>query len=224
MRICILVLSIFLTSSLIVLGQGTGTEADKEAAYTRAINSRAEKIVNSLGISDSLKAKHATTLIAGHYRNLNSVYTERDDQIKIARQKIESKELIETQVKSIENTANEKIAVLHKEFLSTLSATLSPEQVVKVKDGLTYNVLSVTYNAYVDMIPTLKNEEKEQMMKWLVEAREIAMDAESSEMKHWWFGKYKGRINNYLSAQGYNINEEREAWEKRKNVKQPGTH
>jgi hypothetical protein len=73
------------------------------------------------------------------------------------------------------------------------------------------------------MIPSLKKEEKEQIMVWLVEAREKAMDAESSEKKHWWFGKYKGRINNYLSAQGYNITEEREAWEKRKGNKQSGT-
>jgi len=41
------------------------------------------------------------------------------------------------------------------------------------------------------------------------------MDGESSEKKHWWFGKYKGRINNYLSAQGYDITKERKEWESR---------
>jgi hypothetical protein len=81
---------------------------------------------------------------------------------------------------------------------------------------MTYNVVTVTYNAYVDMIPTLKNEQKQQIMAWLVEAREYAMDAESSEKKHSWFGKYKGRINNYLSKEGFDINEERKEWEKRK--------
>ena len=83
---------------------------------------------------------------------------------------------------------------------------------------------AVTYNAYVDMIPSLKNEEKDQIMTWLVEAREYAMDAESSDKKHWWFGKYKGRINNYLSAQGYDINEERKEWEKRRAVKQSASN
>jgi hypothetical protein len=42
-------------------------------------------------------------------------------------------------------------------------------------------------------------------MAWLVEAREIAMDCGSSEEKHYWFGKYKGKINNYLSAEGYDL-------------------
>ena len=75
--------------------------------------------------------------------------------------------------------------------------------------------MKVTYDAYCDMIPTLTSEEKEQIMVWLVEARELAIDAESSNKKHDTFNKYKGRINNYLSARGYNIQKEREEWEKR---------
>jgi hypothetical protein len=31
------------------------------------------------------------------------------------------------------------------------------------------------------------------------------MDGGSSEEKHALFGKYKGRINNYLSAQGFDL-------------------
>ena len=80
---------------------------------------------------------------------------------------------------------------------------------------MTYNVLNVTYKAMLEMIPSLKTEEKTQIMSWLVEARELAMDAESSEKKHWWFGKYKGRINNYLAAQGYDLQKERKEWEER---------
>ncbi|MFA5045113.1 MAG: DUF3826 domain-containing protein, partial [Paludibacter sp.] len=37
-------------------------------------------------------------------------------------------------------------------------------------------------------------------------------DAESANKKHEAFGKYKGRINNYLSARGYNLVKEREGW------------
>lgn len=64
---------------------------------------------------------------------------------------------------------------------------------------MTYNVVKVTYDAQCDMIPTLKDEEKKQILAWLKEAREYAIDAESSKKKHETFGKYKGRINNYLS-------------------------
>lgn len=61
----------------------------------------------------------------------------------------------------------------------------------------------------------LKEEEKAQIMAWLVEAREFAMDAENSNKKHAAFGKYKGRINNYLSKRGYDLVKERKAWYER---------
>jgi hypothetical protein len=99
--------------------------------------------------------------------------------------------------------------------LAALSKELNASQVEKVKDGLTYGVLPITYKGYEDMIPELKPEEKKQIMAWLVEAREHAMDAESSEKKHWWFGKYKGRINNYLSQKGYDLTQARIDWQKR---------
>jgi hypothetical protein len=54
-----------------------------------------------------------------------------------------------------------------------------------------------------------------QILAWLKEAREFAMDAENSNKKHGWFGKYKGRINNYLSKRGYDLVKEREGWYKR---------
>jgi hypothetical protein len=65
------------------------------------------------------------------------------------------------------------------------------------------------------MIPSLTEEEKAQIMIWLKEAREFAIDAESSKKKHEMFGKYKGRINNYLTKRGYDLTKEREEWYKR---------
>jgi hypothetical protein len=206
--------------SNIVFGQDSKNVEDKDASYTRTITSRAEKIVNTLGISDSSKAKQAISIITNQYRDLNTIYTERDEQLKKIKQQGLTKEQSDTATKKLEASVANKIGALHANFISRLSSQLTPDQVIKVKDGMTYNVLNVTYTAYVDMIPSLTKEQKDQIMAWLVEAREYAMDGESSEKKHWWFGKYKGRINNYLSSQGYNITKEREEWEKRLKQKQ----
>jgi hypothetical protein len=211
-----------LVSSLTVFGQTSINVQDKDAAYIKTITSRSEKIVATLGISDPSKANQITTIIAGQYSNLNSVYTERDEQIKIIKQKGLLKEAMDAEIKNAEASAAKKIEPLHAAFLSALSSKLSGEQVTKVKDGMTYNVVHVTYDAFVDMIPSLTQAQKDQIMAWLVEAREHAMDAESSEKKHWWFGKYKGRINNYLSAQGYDLQKERKEWEERRKLKQAG--
>lgn len=210
---------ILLVSSLTVFGQTSINDRNKDAAYIKTITSRSEKIVATLGISDPSKANQITTIIAAQYSDLNSVYTERDEQIKIIKQKGLSKEAMDAEIKNAEASAAKKIEPLHAAFLSALSSKLSGEQVTKVKDGMTYNVVHVTYDAFVDMIPSLTKAQKDQIMAWLVEAREHAMDAESSEKKHWWFGKYKGRINNYLSAQGYDLQKERKEWEERNKQK-----
>jgi len=55
------------------------------------------------------------------------------------------------------------------------------------------------------LLPDLSDEQKREILANLVEAREQAMDGGSSEEKHGIFGKYKGRINNYLSEQGYDL-------------------
>jgi hypothetical protein len=54
-------------------------------------------------------------------------------------------------------------------------------------------------------LPTLTDEQKREILATLLEAREHAMDGGSSEEKHAIFGKYKGRINNYLSAEGFDL-------------------
>lgn len=218
MRIGLLICFLVLISTIAV-AQDLNNTSDKDAAYTRTITTRSEKIVQGLHISDSLKTKRVVKIITDQYRNLNTIYTERDEQLKLVKQKEQSKDSAAKQVKVIQDITDKKVGELHASFLKQLSSELSPEDVTKVKDGMTYNVLNVTYDAYVDMIPTLTKEQKDQMMAWLVEAREYAMDGESSEKKHWWFGKYKGRINNYLSAQGYDINKERKEWEERSKQK-----
>jgi Spy/CpxP family protein refolding chaperone len=65
------------------------------------------------------------------------------------------------------------------------------------------------------MIPTLTEAQKAKIYEWLKEAREVAMDAGSSDQKHAVFGKYKGRINNYLSAEGYDLKKATDEWQQR---------
>ena len=206
---------LFFATSLCGFAQSGPNTPEQEAAYTKTINQRAEKIVASLGVTDAAKASKVQSIIADQYRNLNNVHTNRDNQIKSIKSKGDAKEVTDPAIKKIEEEAQVKINKLHSSYLDQLSAHLSSEQVIKVKDGMTYSVAPNTYNSYLDMLPNLTAEQKSQIMTWLVEAREHAMDAETSEKKHAWFGKYKGRINNYLSAAGYDLKKEGEAWQQR---------
>ena len=190
--------------------------AEKEVAYNKTIELRSEKIVATLGIADSNKAKYVSGIIAQQYHNLNNIHSKEEGDITALKNQPDAgKELYRKEKEKIENFSARKLEKLHRKYLKKLSKELSEEQVSKVKDGMTYGVLPITYKAYQDMIPTLTEPQKEQILTWLTEAREYAMDAGSSEQKHAWFGKYKGRINNYLSAQGYDSKKERAQWEMR---------
>ena len=61
------------------------------------------------------------------------------------------------------------------------------------------------FKRYRELLPNLIVEQQADILANLLEAREYAMDAGSAEEKHAWFGKYKGRINNHLSAAGIDM-------------------
>jgi hypothetical protein len=191
--------------------------ADEEADYTKTINERAEKIVKTLNIADADKTLRVRDIIAGQYRSLSTIHDAGDLRIKAAKEQPSSTaEKIKEEVSSIESETDSSLSQLHAGYIAKLSAELTPEQTGMVKNGMTYNVLPITYKGYQEMLPGLTGEQKKQIMTWLEEAREHAMDAGTSEKKHWWFGKYKGRINNYLAAAGYDLKKAGADWEARR--------
>lgn len=177
--------------------------AGRDASYVNTIIARSQKATDALGITWTPDGENVRNIVANRYFTLNDIYAERDSLKKTDKQLASA-------------TADSKLYRSHFGFDADLSAYLKPNEVVKVKDVMTFDVVRVTYTAYCDMIPSLTNEEKAQIMLWLIEARELAVDAESSNKKHETFKKYKGRINNYLSKRGYDIQQEREQWELRR--------
>jgi hypothetical protein len=215
MKVIFVLFSVLFTTAALHAQDNTSV-AEKEAAYAKTVHTRAEKIVTALNLTDTKKAASVTDLVATQYIRLNTVYTARDQQVKEAKQNLATdKDALTAKLKTIDEETTKATKALHNTYLQELSKELKPEQIEKIKDGMTYNVLNVTYTAYMSMLPNLTDAQKVQIKQWLTEARENAMDAESSEKKHAWFGKYKGRINNYLSAAGYDMKKEGEAWQKR---------
>jgi sugar phosphate isomerase/epimerase len=182
--------------------------AGRDPKYVQTITGRSMKATDALGITWTPLGQNVLNIICNRYFKLNDIYSERDS-VKLKNGRIEElKKLAEAQCDS-------KLYRSHYGFLADLSMYLNPREIDKVKDMMTFDVVKVTYEAQCDMIPTLKEDEKKQIMAWLIEARELAIDAESSKKKHEVFGKYKGRINNYLTKRGYDLTKEREEWYKR---------
>jgi hypothetical protein len=92
----------------------------------------------------------------------------------------------------------------HDKLISGLATVLSQEQIATVEDVLTVNKVKVTYNAYLEIFPTLTEAQKAVVLKDLESARDEAVDAGSMTEKSAFFKKYKIIIEeDYLTRQGY---------------------
>ncbi|WMI66221.1 DUF3826 domain-containing protein [Aestuariibaculum sp. YM273] len=183
--------------------------------YIKVTKERGAKIVNGLELNDEVKEAVVTEIIAKQYQNLSKLQDGRDAKIEDLKKSELSKEKQNKKIEKVKSKSEKAINKLHKSYVKQLSSELTEEQVDGVKDGMTYGVLPKTYAAFLEMIPSLTKEEQDYIYNNLKEAREHAMDGGSSKEKHAWFGKYKGRINNYLSARGYDLEKERDGWYKR---------
>jgi hypothetical protein len=163
-----------------------------EAAYRAAIEKRTADIVASLEIDEPRRSAKVHDIIVAQYRALRDWHDSNDARLKGTT--VEQGRQIQASLRR-----------LHEKFISSLSAQLTPAQVEKVKDKMTYNKVQVTYAGYLDLLPGLTDLQKTRILAWLQEAREEAMDGGSAEEKSAIFNRYKGRINNYLSAEGYDL-------------------
>jgi hypothetical protein len=200
---------------------GPAAANDEEAAYTRALEKRADDVLAVLRLNDPAKVAHVREAVINQYRGLRKLHDARDATIKA----LQSRPNPDgggpgKQIEAERARADAASSALNDRFLAALAADLSPEQVEAVKDKMTYNKLQVTYNAYLAILPELTPAQKQFIFDTLKEARDKATYAGSSEEKSEVFNKYKGRVNNYLSAHGYDLKRaEKEAAERRKQAK-----
>jgi hypothetical protein len=208
-----IILTIAMLVELVYAQQKAAATDDQ---YLKALESRVTKMLAPLNIEKKRKQSKVHQIVLTQYQTLNTLHSTRDLKIKELKSgnTAPANELKKV-IADLESAAGQEITAVHSSFLHDLRRHLTDAQVDAVKDGMTYNVANITFKGYQDMLPALNDSQRTKIWNWLAEAREIAMDAETSEKKHWWFGKYKGRINNYLSSEGFDMKKESEAWQKR---------
>jgi hypothetical protein len=179
-------------------------KAAESQPYTRIAEQRADKIVASLALASPTTAARVRDVIARQYVDLHALHAVRDARIAEAKS-LPDRAAATAAATSAKTSVDPQLTALHAAYLARLAEDLSPAQIERVKDGMTYGVLPLTFRVYQQMLPELTAAQKDQIFAWLTEARELAMTGSTSGEKHAWFGKYKGRINNYLSAAGYDL-------------------
>ncbi|MFC2136958.1 DUF3826 domain-containing protein [Bacteroidota bacterium] len=202
------------------ISQDKQSMEDLDAEYTQVLIDRVNKFLFEIvDTTDSEKYLIVRDIIIRQYKDLNTLDEKRNANV-AAIKAIDSldKETKNKMIDIIKLEAKEDVYTLHAEYIGRLNTELTLEQVDEVKNGMTYNVFPNTYQVYLEMLPDLTEEQKKYIYGCLYAARELAMDKGSSRKKHNTFGKYKGRINNYLSKAGYDLKQaEKEMLEKKKN-------
>lgn len=201
--------------TLFILSAGSLFSQEGQDAYIKTITDRSVKIANSLSIKDSIVYNKVVAQLVAQYSGLNRIQEENKALVISIKEATASADETAAGLKNAEEKKAAELKALHQSFINGLQQWLNAEQIDLVKDGMTYRVFPITYAAYQDMIPTLTEAQKAKIYEWLKEAREMAMDAETSDKKHAVFGKYKGRINNYLSAEGYDLKKATDEWQQR---------
>lgn len=177
--------------------------------YIQVTHDRAYNFVKEMELNNA-KIERVTEIVAQQYRDLSAIQDTRDARIELIENEFEDQDTIEQLSREVRLKAKMQEYALHRQFIAKLTAEISAEQVNEIKNGMTYGVMAITYKGYLKLLPELTNQQKAQIKTWLIEAREYAMDAGSSEQKHHIFNDYKGKINNYISSQGYNLAEAEE--------------
>ena len=171
--------------------------AELETMYTKSIENRTEDILKELTLSDAAKSNAVHNIIISQYR----VMRDRDALIN-AQLEAAGKE-INYSNRAPQLEAESKL--LHEYFLARLVKILTPEQIEKLKDKMTYNKVKVTYDAYNVIVPGLTDTDKAKILDLLKTAREKAIDGGSAQEKSAIFQVYKDQINDYLTAHGHDV-------------------
>ncbi|MGC4070915.1 MAG: DUF3826 domain-containing protein [Nibricoccus sp.] len=187
--------------------------AKKDAEYTQVLEKRTAPMVAALELGDSTKATRVQQRIIAQYKTLAAWQESNEARLKELK-KSKDTEAAKPEIAAIYAKRRE----ITDAFLADLAKDLTPAQVDIVKDKITVNKLQVTYGAYLQQNPTLTEEQKKQIHTWLTEARDEAVSGTSMDEKSEIFGKYKGRINNYLSKQGHDLKKADVEWKARRDA------
>jgi hypothetical protein len=189
----------------------------EEQAYLEVLKNRSDKILDDyVQLPQGATREKVRSLMVKQYWDLNKVHDATEAKVKeLKKQDLTEKEL-NKEIEQENKKATRKLKKLQKRFLANLAKELNNKQINGVKEGMTLGALSHNYRGFTEMIPSLSDEEKSYIYNELLKARDEAMTMGSSEDKLNVFRKYKGRINNWLSAErGYDLKKEGEAWRER---------
>ena len=172
-----------------------------------------DKVTASLNLTDKGKNEILRNLVAYQYQQIVKINAAKTARGELAK-KLDKNEA-EKENQAAWEDSKAKLDQQRDVFFTQLSKFLTKDQVEIVKNEMTAHGLKKETTRFYELLPTLTNEHKAKINDYLLEARENALNVLSNRERNQWFAKYRGRANNYLSAQGYDLRKATEELEKK---------
>jgi hypothetical protein len=202
--ICVIV---FATCSIALYAQ-TGTNSaqsseDVKAKLDADQEKKATEWVASLNLNDAEKVTRVKTAIYTHLKTIRDWHNEHPfTTVPAGINPATGNRLSDLDRQVIANSAMPKS--VHEDLMNALNKDLSPEQVEMILDKYTVGKVAFTMKGYKAIVPDLKPEEEAQIITYLKQAREQAIDYKNMNQISAIFEIYKTKSEQFLNSNGRN--------------------
>lgn len=196
-------------------------EEGERWAERRDLNSSATYITESssvmqkLALSDKWQAEQVRNLLAFQYQQMETIYATK--QLETAEMNKAGLDEAEKEKRATQIWEDSKKALNRQRdrFFEKLALLLDDAQIELVKNEMTHQGFPKELARFEELLPALTDEHKAAIVAYLKEGRENALNVLMKRERNQWFAKYRGRANNYLSKQGYDLRKATEELERR---------
>jgi len=203
----ILVLALFAvcTTALFAQDKNTVTFAtvDAKTKSDADIVAKASEWVTALNLNDAVKEEKIKTAIATHLKMVRDWHNEHTAAtVPAGINPATGNPLSEMDRQIIASSAIPKS--VHENLMTVLNQELTSAQVETILDKYTIGKVAFTLQGYKAIVPDLKPEEEAQLLTYLKQAREQAIDYKNMKEISAIFEIYKTKCEQYLNSNGRN--------------------
>ncbi|MFL5771711.1 MAG: DUF3826 domain-containing protein [Flavisolibacter sp.] len=167
------------------------------------IIARAGEWISALHLNDAAKEDRVKAAIATHLRAVRDWHNEHPaSTVPAGINPATGNHLSDMDRDIIANSAMPKS--VHDGLMKVLNTELTPEEVETVLDKYTIGKVAFTLQGYKAIVPDLKPEEEAQILVYLKQAREQAIDYKNMKEISAIFEIYKTKCEQYLNSNGRN--------------------
>ena len=164
---------------------------------------KAAEWVTGLNLNDAEKEARVKAAVTTHLKAIRDWHNEHPfTTVPAGINPATGNRLSELDRQVIANSAMPKS--VHEDLLNALNKDLTPEQVEAILDKYTVGKVAFTMKGYKAIVPDLKPEEEAQILVYLKQAREQAIDYKNMNQISAIFEIYKTKSEQYLNSNGRN--------------------